>query len=73
MAVDAVVMTVADIILPPPDDELPDVPAVRIPEVERHAKEHAERAISEAQAFADQAAMRVKADFPGWNVSTEVW
>lgn len=70
--VDAVVVTVADIILPPPDDELPDVPAVRIPEVERHAKERAERAINEAQAFADQGAKRVKADFPGWNVRSEV-
>ncbi len=74
LAVDAVVVSVADIILPPPDDELPadDVPAVRIPEVERHAKERAERAINEAQAFADQGARRVKADFPGWNVRSEV-
>lgn len=71
-AIDAVVMTVADIILPPADDELPDEPAVRIPEVERHAKERAERATKTAQAFADQAAMRVRADFPGWNVRTEV-
>ena len=73
-AVDAVVVTIADIILPPPDDELPadDVPAVRIPEVERHAKERAARAINEAQAFADQGAKRVKADFPGWNVRSEV-
>ena len=70
--IDAVVMTVADIILPPPDDELTDEPAVRIPEVERHAKERAERAINEAQAFADEAAMRVRADFPGWKVRTEV-
>ncbi len=72
LAVDAVVVTVADIILPPPDNELPDVPAVRIPEVERHAKERGERAIKEAQAFADQAARRVKANFPGWNVRSEV-
>ena len=43
LAVDALVVTMADIILPPPDDELPDVPAVRIPEVERHAKERGER------------------------------
>ena len=71
-SVDAVVVTVADIILPPPDDELPDVPAVRIREVERHARERAERAITEAQAFADQGATRLKADFPGWNVKTEI-
>jgi len=73
-AVDALVVTVSDIILPPSDDELPadDVPAVRIPEVERHAKERAERAINEGQAFADQGVKRVKADFPGWNVWSEV-
>ena len=74
MALDAVVVTIADIILPPTDDELPadDVPAIRIPAVERHAKERAERAINEAQAFADQGAKRVKADFPDWNVRSEV-
>jgi len=74
LAVDAVVVAVADIILPPPNDKLPadDVPAVRIPEVERHARERGERATTEAQAFADQGAQRVKANFPGWNVRTEV-
>ncbi|MFN2511718.1 MAG: universal stress protein [Pyrinomonadaceae bacterium] len=74
MDVDAVVVTVADVILPPPDDELPadDVPAIRIPEVERHAKERAEKAINEAQAIVDQGVKRVKAGFPGWNVRDEV-
>ncbi len=73
MAVDAIVVTVADIILPPPDDELAgEVPAVRIPEVERHAKERAARASREAHVFADQGAGRVKANFPGWNVRCEV-
>ena len=69
-AVDAVVVTVADIILPPPDDELKPMTCqlIRIPEVERHAKKRAERAINEAQTFADRGAKRVKADFPGWNV-----
>ncbi len=73
-AVDAVVMTVADIIAPPPDDELAadDVPAVRIPELERHAKARAERALNEAQVFADRGVERVKADFPAWSVRSEV-
>ena len=71
---EAVVVTVADIILPPPDDELPadDMPAIRIPEVERHAQAHAEKAIKEARTFAERAAKRVKADFPGWDVRAEV-
>src|SRR5688572_7634613 len=74
MDIDAVVVTVADVILPPPDDELPadDVPAIRIPEVERHAKERAEKANNEAQAIVDQGVKRVKAGFPGWNVRGEV-
>ena len=73
MALDAIVVTVADIILPPSDDELGDnVPAVRIPEVERHAKEREEKALREAHAFAGQGARRVKANFPGWNVRSEV-
>ncbi len=73
-AVEAVVVTVADIILPPSDDELADGggPAIRIPEVERHAKEKAGKVIGEARAFAARAAERVKADFPGWEVKAEV-
>jgi nucleotide-binding universal stress UspA family protein len=73
-AVEAVVVTAADVIVPPPDDELPDddVPAIRIPEVERHARAHSEMAIREARALAERAAKRVKADFPGWVVRAEV-
>ncbi|MBA3768378.1 MAG: universal stress protein [Acidobacteria bacterium] len=72
-ALEAVVVTVADVILPPPDDEMPadDQPAIRIPEVERHAQARAEKAIKEVRAFAERAAKRVKADFPGWDVRAE--
>lgn len=71
---DAVVITVADMILPPRDDELPDdyTPAIRIREVEQHAKARAEKAIKEAQAFAQRGAKRVKADFPEWNIRIAV-
>lgn len=73
-ALEAVVVTVANVILPPADDALPadDQPAIRIPEVERHAQAHAEKAIKVAQAYAKRAAKRVKADFPGWDVRAEV-
>jgi nucleotide-binding universal stress UspA family protein len=70
-AAEAVVLTAADVILPPPDEELPDAPAVRIPEVERYARAHAEKALKGARAFAESAAARVKADFPGWEVRAE--
>lgn len=71
---EAVVISAADIILPPPDDKLPpdEMPAIRIPEVERRAKVRAQKVIKEAMALAERAAKRVKADFPDWNVKTEV-
>jgi nucleotide-binding universal stress UspA family protein len=74
MALEAVVLTVADIILPPPDEALAaeDLPAIRIPEVQRHAQAHARKAIEEARAFAERGANRVKEDFPGWNIKAEV-
>ena len=73
-ALEAVVVTVAYIILPPPDDEqTADVrPAIRIPSVEQHAQACGEKAIKEARAFAERAAERVKAAFPGWDVRPEV-
>jgi len=74
MTADVVVITAADVILPPPDETLQadEIPAIRIPEVERHAKARAEKVIKEATALAERAAKRVKADFPDWNVETEV-
>ncbi|HKO97531.1 MAG TPA: universal stress protein [Pyrinomonadaceae bacterium] len=73
-ALDALVLTVADIIIPPPDDALKDddMPVIRIPEVERHAQERARKALKDAQAFADRGVARVRAAFPDWNVRTEV-
>ena len=72
-AVEAVVITIADVILPPPDDEVPDdeLFPTRIPEVVRHAQAQVEKAVQEAQALAEQAARLVKADFPGWVVKVE--
>ena len=69
---ETLVLTVADVIAPPRDDELPDAPAIRIPEVERHAQEKVEKAVKAARAFVERAASRVRADFPGWQVKAEV-
>ncbi len=70
---EAIVVTVADIILPPPDEELPadDTGAVHIPEVEHYAEVRAQKAMHEAQAFAERAVKRVKTDFPGWSVRSD--
>ena len=72
-SLEAVVLTVADVILPPPDDEVPEseLLPIHIPEGIRHAQAHAEEAVKEAQALAERAAERLKADFPDWEVKTE--
>lgn len=72
-AVEVVIVTVADVLLPPPDaavagDEL--FPA-RVFEGVRHAQARAEKAVKDARAVAEHAAQRVKAAFPGWHVTAQ--
>ena len=69
---EVVVVTVADVILPPPDakvdvDELP----ARTLEAVWHTQARTEKAVKEARAVAERVAKRVKADFPGWIVRGE--
>jgi nucleotide-binding universal stress UspA family protein len=73
-ALEAVVVTVAYLILPPPDDALSadDQPVLRIPKVERYAHAREDKAIKDAQSVAERAAERVKTAFPGWVVRPEV-
>lgn len=71
-SLEAVLMTVADIIAPPADDELPDAPAIRIPEVDHHAQMHAAEALKEARAKVEKAAKRIKGEFAEWQLRTEV-
>ena len=71
-ALEAVVLTVADVILPPPPEEVPEEQLlIHIPEGIRHAQQHAEQHVREAAALAERAAARVKAAFPGWEVRAE--
>ncbi|HYG79894.1 MAG TPA: universal stress protein [Pyrinomonadaceae bacterium] len=71
-ALEAVVLTVADVILPPPSDEVPEEELlIHTPAGIRHAQEHAEQAVKDARALAERAAGRVKASFPGWEVKAE--
>jgi nucleotide-binding universal stress UspA family protein len=70
---EAVIVTVADVILPPPDSvEAGDegLPA-RVLEGVWHAQACAEQAMKDARAVAEHAAKRIKADFPGWKVRAE--
>jgi nucleotide-binding universal stress UspA family protein len=71
-ALEAVVVTVADVILPPPDAkvDVDEVPA-RALEIVWHTQARAEKAVKAARAVAERAAKRIKADFPGWVVRGE--
>ena len=70
--IEAIVVTLADVIVPPPDDELSDEPAIRIPEVEQRAIAHAQKAINQAQSFAELGRRRLSVAFPSWKVRTVV-
>lgn len=69
--VEAVVMTVADLIFLPPDDQLTDDDlispgaATMVSALQQEARE----ALTHAGEIAEQGADRVKKDFPGWTVS----
>ena len=68
--IEAVVVTVAYVFLPPPEGEVSDDELVSPggAAMVRPAQEHALEAVKKALAVAEQGAHRVKADFPGWSV-----
>ncbi len=72
-AVEAVVTTIAYVFLPPPEDEVRDEEIISQPAAAmvRPSQLRATKAIQDALAMAEQAAVRVKADFPGWSVRAE--
>jgi nucleotide-binding universal stress UspA family protein len=70
---EAVVATIAYVFLPPPDDEVDDSEVISGPAAEmvRPSQLRATKAVERAVAMAEQAAARLRADFPGWSVSVE--
>lgn len=72
-AVEAVVATIAYVFLPPPEDEVRDDEIISQPAAAmvRPSQLRAAKAMDEALAMAEQAAVRVKADFPGWAVRAD--
>jgi nucleotide-binding universal stress UspA family protein len=71
--VEAVVVTVADVILPPPPDEVQDDELLSpgLSALVRPAQVRAEEAVKQALSVAQEAAQRVKEDFPTWDVKVE--
>jgi nucleotide-binding universal stress UspA family protein len=65
---EVLVMTVADVFIPPPikdDDRFPP----HEPEVVRRAHERAEQKLREAEGMAKRASEKIKKNFPDWQVS----
>jgi nucleotide-binding universal stress UspA family protein len=72
-AIEAVVVTVAYVFLPPQEGEVPDDELLSpgLAAMVRPSQARAEAAVKQALTVAEQAADRVKADFPGWSVRAE--
>jgi nucleotide-binding universal stress UspA family protein len=69
---EAVVLSVADVFLPPPVEEgVDDMFPLYVPAGVKRAHESAARVLDEARASAERAAWRVGAGFPGWSVRAE--
>ena len=65
----ALVMSMADVILPPPaEEESDDTPTLFELESVKRARERAEQKLKEAQSLAKRASEQVKKYFPEWNV-----
>jgi nucleotide-binding universal stress UspA family protein len=73
VTLEAVVVTVAFVFLPPAEGEIPDDELLSpgLAEIVRPSQTRAEEAVKQALARAEQAVDRVKADFPGWSVRAE--
>jgi len=66
--VEALVMSMADVFLPPPDDE---VETVSVPDAVKRARELAQGQLGAAAAAAKHAAEQIKSLFPNWQVRYE--
>ena len=68
---EAVVLSVADVFLPPPVSEVDDTFPLYVPPGVRAAHERAARALGEARALAERTAVRLRERLPGWDVRAE--
>jgi nucleotide-binding universal stress UspA family protein len=69
---EAIVMSLADVLLPPPiNEEVDNSFPMYVPEGVRRAHEHAEHKIKEADLMAKRASEQIKKSFPDWHVRHE--
>src|SRR6185369_17243696 len=65
---EVVVMSLADLFVPPPDESDSTAPAY-VPEEIRHAHEHAQHMLEQSEVLAKRASEQIKSVFPGWTIS----
>lgn len=69
---DAIVMTAADVFVPPAiNEEIDNTFPLYVPEGVRFAHAHAKREVEKAHALSERASERVRSAFPNWAVQTE--
>jgi nucleotide-binding universal stress UspA family protein len=69
---EAIVMSLADVFLPPPiNEEVDNTFPMYVPAGVRRAHERAERELKEAGVMATRASERIEKSFPGWDVRDE--
>jgi len=69
---DAVVVSAADVFVPPPyDEKIDNTFPLYVPEGIRFAHAHAERELEKARALTIKAGDRIKSRFPRWNIQLE--
>ncbi|MCM3904497.1 MAG: universal stress protein, partial [Pyrinomonadaceae bacterium] len=70
--VEAIVMSLADVFLPPPmNEEVDNTVPTYVPPAVRRAHEHAEREVKEAETIAKRASEQILQGFPEWHVRHE--
>lgn len=67
---EALVMTLADVFLPP-DDESAETPTPYVPETVKRAHQRAQQKLEEAHDMAQRASEQIRSMFPGWSVHYE--
>lgn len=68
---EALVITLADVILPPVNKKTSNTPPLHLPEGVRGAYERGEHKLKQAESLAKQASEQIKKGFPAWQVRFE--
>jgi nucleotide-binding universal stress UspA family protein len=66
---DVLVMTLADVFLPPPVTEVDDTFPMYVSEGVKRAHARAKQKLDEAESLAKRASERIRSEFPGWRVN----